>query len=138
MEVLGTIAVLVLLLGVYVLLERLDNYANYAYGHKFFTIDNFILIVVAYLFLFFGHSSYVEALKNSGDLLNGVVLVFIGVGILLYKLYDNMKKTNIVLGIFMTLIQFVLYVVMAVVSVFFMIVFAIFLGGTKPVYVINK
>jgi len=80
---------------------------------------------------------YENALKVNGDILNGLILIGIGILGLLYILVLNIRKTNFFMGLFGTLFQFIIYAALAIVGVIvFLIVSAIF-SKTRAVYNLN-
>ena len=78
-----------------------------------------------------------DALKEQGDLLNGVLLIAIGGMLLIVVVFLNIKNTSFVYGLVMSLIMEVFYAAATPVMFFALIMVVAFFADTKPVYNIN-
>ena len=137
MTVLTIIGVLIVLALLALSIQLANEHSTKVYGYEIFNIGNFILSVIAYLAIYFGNSWYMEALREQGDILNGVLLMGIGIIVLLWIIYNNIKKSSLVYGLTMSIITELLYAA-ATPLVFFAFIMAIaFFAQTKPVYNIN-
>lgn len=137
MIVLGIIGFILVVLLLYWLVISINAYSYKKYKYEFFNMQNFIITAIGYAFLFFGNKWYMSALKDSSDLLNGGILLGIGVVIVLYVVYMNIKHTALLFGLFFTLFELILYVALSLVSAFALLIAIAALAETKPVYNIN-
>jgi putative Mn2+ efflux pump MntP len=87
--------------------------------------------------LFFGNRIYQTALEQSGDTLNGILLICFGVVGLFYTIFYNILRTNLDFGLFMSIIQYIIYIPITVIGVLTVIVLLAFFVNTRPVYHIN-
>ncbi len=78
-----------------------------------------------------------EALKKSGDLLNGQILIGIGLIIILVVIYKNFKATPILVASVLTLLQLIIALPLSVGVLLGLVMALAFFAETKPVYVIN-
>jgi len=138
MIVLGIIGFIAVGLLLYWLVTVVNNYSYKKYKYEFFNMQNFVITAISYAFLFFGNNWYTDALKANGDLLNGGILIGIGVVTVLYVVYINIKRTDLLFGLFFTLFQLILYVALTLGAVLALLVVMAALSETKPVYNLNK
>lgn len=139
MTVLTILGVLAAALMIYGFITFMNGYTYRKFQFKFFNEVNIFLIPIAYVAIFFGYSSYQDALKaTNGDPLNGALIVAIGAIILLGQIYINFKNTNFKYGLFGTMIQFILYVPITVVALGIIAIMFAFFADSKPVYNINS
>ncbi len=132
--ILGFVAVISFL---YWGIRKLDSMVEAKFKYTFFDPGVFGIAFVSNLLLYFGNSWYKEALKKSGDLLNGeLLMVFGGIGLLLV-IFLNIRSTNYIVGIIGSAIQLTLFAVATFFGVLALIIIGAFLMGTRPVYVLN-
>ena len=133
--ILGVVAVISFL---YWGIIKLDSMVEEKFKYTFFDTGVFVIAFVSNLLLYFGNSWYKEALKKSGDLLNGELLMaFGGIGLLLV-IFLNIRSTNYIVGIIGSAIQLILFAVATFFGVLALIIIGAFLMGTRPVYVLNN
>jgi len=137
MTVLTIIGILAVLALIFVIIEYVNKYSMKHYRYEFFTWANLAVTAVGYVFIFFGHNWYVEALSKSGDILNGQILMGIGVVVVLSMLVNHIRRTSILFGTFFGVFQLILYVPASVVSFLAVIMLFAWAAETKPVYNIN-
>ena len=137
MIVLGIILAIVVAVGVAVLIAKLDDIMSETYGYRFFTIEHFVMIFVAYLLIFFGHSWFVKALEASTDTLNGIVLMLIGAILIAVTFYRNIVNTSFAVGLSVSIVQLALYAVGSVFAFLALIMALAYFSDTKPVYTVN-
>ena len=77
MTVLLVIAALIALALVVWFINYSNEYSQREYGYEIFTLEEFIVYVIAYAFLYFGYNWFEKALHNGGDTLNGILLMVI-------------------------------------------------------------
>lgn len=133
--ILGTLLVIAIILA---LVEKINAFSESRYKYEFFTWGNLFFTTVAYALIIFGKKWYMaNYISQSGDPLNGAILVIIGilmvVGLFLYQIY----RTGFIFGFVVGLLQIVLYIPASVVSVFAFLIAAAWLSETKPVINLN-
>jgi len=138
MIVLGIIGFIAVGLLLYWLVTVVNNYSYKKYKYEFFNMQNFVTTAIGYAFLFFGNNWYMDALKANGDLLNGGILIGIGAVTVLYVVYLNIKRTDLLFGLLGSLFQLILYVALTLGAVFALLIVMAALSETKPVYNLNK
>jgi len=129
--IIGFLAVVLLLLFI---VANINEYSMKHYSYEFFSFGNLAVVAVAYLMLFYGNKWYLEELAKAGDILNGQILMGIGVLIICALIYIHIKSTSIIFATVVTPFQLILYIPAAVLSIFAFIVVAAWLTETKPVY----
>lgn len=121
-------------------LPILKNKVNYEYEKKFniiiFSRENSKKPLIAAMLILFG-----KIQKNSNDKILGIILVLLGIGIMLYVIYDIYKKTNFLFGtiaagiyLFIFGLQFLFGVMMFILTVGALIVLAMGNNTNYPGY----
>lgn len=129
--IIGFLAVVILLLFI---VTYINDYSTKHYSYEFFSFWNLAVVAIAYLMLFYGDKWYLEALAKGGDILNGQILMGIGILIICALIYVHIKNTSVIFATIVTPFQLILYIPAAVLSLFAFIVLAAWLSETKPVY----
>jgi len=129
--ILGVIAVIAIL---FVIVSWINNFSEKTYNYEFFSWGNLGVTALGYLLLFYGAKWFNEALSEGGDILNGQLLIGIGVLLILRLLYIHIKHTNFLFGIVVGVFQLILYIPLSVISIFVLLATAAWLSETKPVY----
>lgn len=129
--ILGAIAAVLILLFI---VNGINDFSEKRFGYQFFNYANLTIISIAYFMIIFGGQWYSEALANNGDLLNGELLVGIGVVILISTLINHIKKTTFLFGTTVGVFQFLLYIPLSFLAAFAMLITIAWLSETKPVY----
>jgi len=137
MVVLSIIGIIIALILIALFIQASNEHSVKKYGYEIFNAGNFIVSVVGYLAIYFGNEWYGNALKEQGDLLNGELLIGIGVLLLLGVVYLNIKNTSLIYGLVMSVVTEILYAVATPVVLFVLLMAAAFFAETKPVYNIN-
>ena len=142
MLVLKIMGIVALIVGVIAALHFFNEHCNKKFSHRFFTTKSFWTTTSALALLIMGNWWRTNALQSGGDVLNGIVVMGIGVLIALGLIYFNYKRTNFVYGVGGTVLQLLAFSVMAYIGI---VVFAIglflsFISGmaTQNVRVINR
>ncbi|MDF1879053.1 hypothetical protein JHD46_05290 [Sulfurimonas sp. SAG-AH-194-C20] len=117
MTVLTILALLIGIYGIYLFIQLINKYTYMYYQYDFFNMKNLIVTTMGYLALFFGYKWHEKALQHQQDLLNGQVLFALGLLLIIYVIYENVKKTNLLIGLFFSAIQLVLYIGISVISI---------------------
>ena len=139
MFVLKIIGVIALLLGVYALVERVKEITFDKYGYKSFEPATAAVVAIGYYFLYFGWDFFAEALKYHGDILNGIILMIIGVvlvGIMFLAALKSMEFSF--MGFVYALFEFGIYIPVAFVGLFIVLLLIAALSDTRPVWVVNN
>ena len=137
MLVLKIIGILIVAFLIYLLIIKVNEYTIQKYRYEFFNMANFLISAVGYGLLYFGYKWYMSALEKNQDILNGQILIGIGVILILTVIYYNIKNTSGPIGLVLSLIQAPIYSALAVFSLVALIAAIAFFSETKPVYNIN-
>ena len=129
--IIGFLAVVILLLFI---VTSINEYSIKHYSYEFFSFGNLAVVAIAYLMLYYGYNWYSEELIKSGDILNGEILMGIGALIICALIYVHIKSTSILFATVVTPFQLILYIPVAVLSIFAFILVAAWFTETKPVY----
>ncbi len=132
--IIGICLVYVLL---YLIIKRVNRYTSDRYNYDFFNIVNLSIISISYVLIFIGYKWYEKALKINSDLLNGQVLIGMGIIILFSVLYINIKRTKFIFGFLMSLVQMIFYIPISLIVLLIIFIVASFFANTRPVYKIN-
>ena len=138
MVVLTVVGLIVGLMVLYIFIEYLNNFSMSRYSYEFFSIAHFVQVIIGYWIIYFGNNLYTKALKAGGDLLNGQLLISIGVVVVIVVIYKNFKAVPFHVAATFTFLQLVLSFPFAVGAFFILIIGAAVLAETKPVYVLNN
>ena len=142
MIVLSIIGGILGLAFVYWMVEKINELSYRVNKYEYFSATTAGFVVVGYYLLFFGYAVYTKAARVvDGDILNGILLMIIGgvlMGMIVISNFINTPKENIFITLFFTTIQLVVYVGLAYVSIFIILLAVAALAQTKPVYVLNN
>ena len=134
MTVLTILGVLIVIIILFAIVSRINDYSERTFDYEFFSWGNLGVTALGYLLLFYGTKWFNEALSESGDILNGQLLIGIGFIFILGVLYTHIKHTNFLFGIVVGAFQLILYIPLSVISIFLLLATAAWLSETKPVY----
>jgi len=135
------LSVIGIILGIYLLVEfvgLLNRVAYEKYEYEFFSKISIIIVPIGYYFCYFGYQFYIDATKSGGDILNGIILMGIGLVLLLFILVANIRNTNFIMGISFSIVQFLIYIPIAYIAFFGFLMMIAILANTKPVWVLNN
>ena len=138
MTVLTIIGTIVGIFLVYGFIVEINRYTKKRYKYEFFNWSNYIATVLGYWMIYYGENWYTAAAMSNGDLLNGEILMSIGVLLIYSVAHYNTKRTNIFFSLIVTPIQLILYAGLAIVSFFALLIAMAFFSQTRPVYILNK
>lgn len=138
MVVLQWIGIILAIVTVYMTVVWINRYTYKKYKYDFFNKENFIITAIGYGFIFFGARWLSSAMAVDGDLLNGQILLGIGIFIIIFVIYTNVINTAPYTGLFLSIFQLALYVGLSVIAFYALIILIAALAQTKPVYVINN
>ena len=137
MVVLSIIGIIIALIVVALLVQFANEYSQSKYRYEIFNIKNFVFSVGAYFALYFGNNWYQEALTANGDILNGIIVMFIGLIVFCIVVYINIKSTSLYYGAIMSIVTEIFYAIAAPIIFFAIVIAVAFFAQTKPVYNIN-
>ena len=137
MLVLKIIAGITLLWSLYWVITTLNEKVMQKFKYDFLDSGSFGIAFVSNLFIYFGHMWYLEAIEKSGDILNGMVLIGIGIVGLLLLTFINIKRTNFIIGITGSVIQIALFGIASFFAFFLIFLAFAFMANARPVYNIN-
>lgn len=144
MLVLKIIGGIVTIIAVIVAMLTFDNHCQEKFKYKFFTIISLVISAAGVLISYAGYSWYDSAVKSGGDILNGIIILSIGLIILTSLIYYNFKRTNLLYGVCGSAVQISVFGGIAYIGAFFFLLFiglSIFVkifGNIKPVWIINR
>lgn len=128
----GAIVVFILML-----IGWINNISQRKFHYEFFSMGNLIATGIAYFLIYFGNNWYMKELAKNGDLLNGQLLIWIGVGIILSMLFIHIKNTTFLFGLIIGIFQLLIYIPATIIGGFILLVMMAWLSETRPVYRIN-
>jgi hypothetical protein len=142
MLVLKILGIVALIASVLAALYFFNEHCDKKFSYRFFTTPSFVASAVALVLLIAGNSWRVDALQSGGDVLNGVVVMGLGVLVALGLIYFNFRRTNFLYGTGGTVLQLLVFSVLAYIGIFVFII-AFVLGvianiGVQRVHVVKK
>lgn len=138
MLVLSIIGIIVGIILVYGIVIHVNEYTLKKYDYEYFDLVTYGISAAGYVLIFYGNGWYQSALAADKDILNGILVMGIGVALILVVIYMNFKNTPAKLSILVTPLQQLFYAVFAVFG-FLAVIFAIgYVAQTKPVFDISK
>ena len=138
MTVLTIIGVIVAVILTYIAVLKFNEYTYAKYKYEFFAWWSFTLAAVSYISIYFGYEWYKEAVLKNGDILNGQLLMVFGFIALIIIIAKNISHSGIIIGIFGSAFQLILYAILAVGGFIIALCLLAFASQTKPVYSINS
>jgi len=137
MLILKILAALVALYVIYLIAVAINQFTQKRYRYLFLNQTTLITSLSGYGALLFGYSWYMNALDKHGDILNGQILIGIGVVLLFWTIYSNIKNTGLLIGIIFTVIQQIIYFVVAAAGALILFLLFAAYAQAKPVYRID-
>ena len=138
MTVLIIMGIVIALLAVILFANYLNEYSERHFSYTLFSYEQFSLVSLPTVALYFGNELYTTTLKTHGDILNGIIVMSIATAVLLFAIYRNLKYTNILFGLFATTIQFAIFMPLSFLALLGLLGALAFFAQTKPVYGINS
>jgi len=132
--ILAALAVVVVLL---MLVAYLNTISETKFNYSFFTWGNLLYTTLSYALIYLGKRWYLNELAIKGDILNGQIVIAIGLIMIGGLLYQHIKNTTIVFGLAVGVIQLVLYLPAAFLSIIAFFMVLAWLSDTKPVVNLN-
>ncbi len=112
----------------WLIITKINQYTTKKFNYQIFDGGTLVLVTIAYALIYFGFDFYQSALKNGGDILNGQLMIAIGVILIVLDIWINIKNTNFEEGVVLSIIQLLFYVVGAA-AIAFLVVIAIGIAG---------
>ena len=137
MVVLTIIGIIVALIAAYIAIQFFNSYSMKKYKYEIFNTTTFAMSFVGYVAIFFGYDWYTSAITQHGDLLNGELLIAIGVIFLLSVVYLNITNTSLFYGIVMSIVVEIFYLVATPPLLIFILLGIAYFSETKPVINVN-
>ena len=138
MTVLMIIGVFIFMGLIYFFIRKINSFSFRKYKYGFFSNELFFLYCIIYGLLFFGYDLYTDAVKVDGDILNGILLFAFGVILLITRLVLNIKIAKFFFGVVFTIIQFIIFIPIALGGLIVLIVILLIVTQIKPVYNVNS
>lgn len=138
MTVLKIIGVFLFVGLIYFFITKINSFSYKKYKYGFFSNELFFLYCLIYALLFFGYDLYMDAAKVDGDILNGILLFTFGVILLITRLVLNIKIAKFFLGLFFTIVQFIIFMPIALGGLIILMVILLIATQVKPVYNVNS
>lgn len=101
-------------------------------------MEFFFLYCIIYALLFFGYDLYTDAAKVDGDILNGILLFAFGVILLIIRLVLNIKIAKFFLGLFFTIVQFFIFIPMALGRFVILMIILMIESQIKSIFNVNS
>jgi len=142
MLVLKIIVGLIVLAGIIWSFFAFNNHCKNKFDYRFFTMPSFLTVGASLIATSFGNEWRMNSIQTNGDILNGIVIMGIGVIVALFLVYLNLKNTNLIYGLGGSAVQLVVFGVLAYFGLLILML-GIFISvlasmGARPVYVVNK
>ncbi|HIP15398.1 MAG TPA: hypothetical protein EYG74_07910 [Sulfurimonas autotrophica] len=134
MLILSIIGIIVGIVLIYGFIIEVNRYTEKTYSYEFFNFANYSISAAGYVLIYYGYNWYEKALNTDQDILNGIILVGIGIILIGFVLYFNIKNTSIKLSILFSPIQQVLYAVFALFGLLAIVLMIAYFAQTKPVF----
>jgi hypothetical protein len=137
MQVLMFLGAIALIIFLYVLVDLINSYSSKVFRYEIFNYGNFIASAIGYLSIYIGQKWYYKALSSGGDMLNGELLILIGVIFIGSVIFSNIKRTNFSFGFFISFFQQALYAPLSILAVIGIALVIAMMSETRPVYRVN-
>ena len=137
MIVILIIALIIFVIVTYQIITKLDEVMEYKFNYRFFHKKSLVIYTLIYIGLYCGYTLFQEAVAHHGDILNGILIMFISVISFIYILVKNVRNTDSIWGILLTFTQAMIYLPLSVLAIFFAIgMFAAYVQ-IRPVYIMK-
>ena len=137
MTVLMIIGVFFFMGLIYFFIRKINSFSFRKYKYGFFSNELFFLYCIIYVLLFFVYDLYTDAAKVNGDILNGILLFAFGVILLAIRLVLNIKIAKFFFGVLFTIIQFFIFIPIALGGFVILMIILLITTHVKPVYNVN-
>ena len=137
MTVLMIIGVFIFMGLIYFFIRKINSFSFRKYKYGFFSNELFFLYCIIYVLLFFVYDLYTDAAKVNGDILNGILLFAFGVILLAIRLVLNIKIAKFFFGVLFTIIQFFIFIPIALGGFVILMIILLITTHVKPVYNVN-
>lgn len=142
MLILKIALVVAVLFGIVTGIKRFNEHCFYEFGHEFFTWRAYWQTVIGFCLILVGLFRWNSAAQQHGDTLNGLLVIAMGIAVLIWLVYVNLKRTGLFYGIGGTVVQLSLFYVLVWIGVPVLILVLIcqgvVLATARPVYIANR
>jgi len=139
MLVLKIIGVIALLIGIYALVEKVKEITYRDYKYESFEVPIASVVSIGYYLLYFGWKFYESAQESHGDILNGIILMIIGAALVSLMFLAALKQMQFsFMGFIYALFEFIIYIPVALVGLFILLILIAIVSDTRPVWVLNN
>ena len=138
MTVLKIIGVFLFVGLIYFFITKINSFSYKKYKYGFFSNELFFLYCLIYALLFFGYDLYMDAAKVDGDILNGILIFAFGVILLIIRLVLNIKIAKFFLGLFFTIVQFFIFIPMALGGFVILMIILMIESQIKSIFNVNS
>ena len=137
MIVILIIALIIFVIVTYQIITKLDEVMEYKFNYRFFHKKSLVIYTLIYIGLYCGYTLFQEAVAHHGDILNGILIMFISVISFIYILVKNVRNTDSIWGVLLTFTQAMIYLPLSVLAIFFAIGMFAAYAQIRPVYIIK-
>lgn len=137
MIVILIIALIIFVIVTYQIITKLDEVMEYKFNYRFFHKKSLVIYTLIYIGLYCGYTLFQEAVAHHGDILNGILIMFISVISFIYILVKNVRNTDSIWGILLTFTQAMIYLPLSVLAIFFAIGMFAAYAQIRPVYIMK-
>ncbi|MBU3014038.1 hypothetical protein KO488_04660 [Poseidonibacter lekithochrous] len=109
MVVLLVLGVVTFYIFVLFLMIKTNRYTNIKRGKEFFHGKYLFVYFISFTLIYYGYEWYEEAIESNGDILNGIILIILAAILLVLVIIRNIKSSNFIFGITITIVQIILY-----------------------------
>ena len=137
MIVILIIALIIFVIVTYQIITKLDEVMEYKFNYRFFHKKSLVIYTLIYIGLYCGYTLFQEAVAHHGDILNGILIMFISVISFIYILVKNVRNTDSIWGVLLTFTQAMVYLPLSVLAIFFAIGMFAAYAQIRPVYIMK-
>lgn len=142
MVILKISIVLVILVGIVLGIKKFNEHCIWRFGHAFFSKQAFYRTAIAVGLIEAGNLLGGSSAQHHGNLLGGLILIAIGIGVAVALVHTNVKNTSLAYGLGGSVVQIAIFSVLAWVSIPILFIvllwqFAV-LSVAQPVYIVNR
>ena len=138
MDVLSFIFTGAFAIGIFIYLIKLNEETWRKYGFKIFHVRSFAISIVGYILTTIGIMWYKKALRLDEDILNGGILAFVGISLILYVVIKNIQRTSLFRGIWLSIVQAIVYLFLGYIGFYYIVIAIALISQIRPVYVVNN
>lgn len=137
MTVIAIVTLLIFLILIYQMVKKLDEVMLEKFNYRFFTTKSLCIYILIYPGLFLGYSLFHKALINHSDILDGILIMLFAISLFVYILVNNIKNTDFVWGVVVTLFQAFVYLPLSFLGIFVLIGMFATYTPARAVYIVK-